>query len=410
MSINISNESKKFYEPIPGVKNIVTMLVDNIYNDEIYQKYLKKLEKSNEFEQKKASIIKKTFTEIKVFNTAMEPLFLSRDIGILMGISHINGIVKKYDDNEKITGYIKTSNGKIKQMLFLTRFGIYRTFLTSRSKLSTVFRNFIYKLLDYMILNENDKLNKLIEEFQYENPEMIKESLQELNNNYIKYKELYEEEHNDKIIWQSKAEKEHLEKLYLEKQNNELDALNTYNEMFIYKVSKENEQYSFKVRNLKIENQMKGFNEINNKELDFLKKKFLKEIQIYIIIPDYLKKVINHEDITNDNNSQFNDEFLSVYKNNYLNIISSNNENEYKVDLDEILFFRITFGKKINKNKYMYILTEWIPDKPSFNVLIDLLKQDSDWFNPIDKPNEFIFKTNLENIKLTIHQLFCENI
>ena len=391
---------KNVYDVIPEVKNIVSILVDNIYNDDTYQKYLKKLEKSTEDERKRAKIIKKTFTEIKVYGSKTEPLFLARDIGILMGKSHINAMVKKYDDNEKISGYVRTHKGKIKEMYFLTRFGVYRTFLTSRSKLSKVFRNFIYKLLDHMILFENAKLKELIKEFKNEHPGMIKESLEELNENYIKFKELYEVERKERLLWEKKAEEEHIQKLEIEEQRDELDIVNIYKEMYIEKINQKAKDYSYQLKNLRAESQIRSYNDMNNNELQILKKKFAKEIQIYIITPKYLTKVISKND------SIFKDKFVEIYTKNYKNMILP--DSEYKIEFDEILFFRITFGKKINKTNYLHIITEWVPDRDSFNKLQITLKEESEWFHPVGKLNELIFKTNLENIKLNIHELFIQ--
>lgn len=395
------NISYKVYEPIPDIKNFVLTFVDNIYKDETYQKFLKKLENSDDREKRKAQIIKKTFTDIKVFNSQTQPLVLARDVGILMGISHINTIIKKFDENEKVIGYIKLPNGKIKKMNFLTRNGIYRAFLTSRSKLSKVFRNFIYTLLDHMILHETEKLKQIINQFQRDNPEIIKESIQELNENYIKYKKLYELENKEKLIWQNKAENINLEKLIIERERDELDIINLHNEAELYIIKNQKNEYLNNFKMLKSQLQITEYKDATMEdELHLLKTKYLKEIQIYIVLPYFLNKIKDLPKITNIINKEFVKDYL-LYLNN-------NVKEEINIDIDEILLFKISFGKKNNKvnNKFLYVTNDWLYDKNTFNKLVMQLKKDSDWF---DIKNNIIFKTSLKDIKMLIHTLLIEN-
>lgn len=434
---------QKIYNQIPEVESIVSMLVDNIYNDETYQKYLSNLEKSSEIERKKSEIIKKTFTDIRVFNTNAEPLFLAKDIGILMGISHIKEMIKKYDDNEKVLGYLKSSDGKIKRVFFLTKYGVYRTLLTSRTKLAKVFRNFIYKLIDYMVYFENDKLKLLLDEYKHKNPDLIKEANQELNENLQKYKYLYELEKQDKLVWELKTYEEHQKLLCVENEKNDLDIINTYNEMLIDKLYKDTQDNKIKLNILKCKSQEECFTSNNLDELQFLKKKFLKCIYIYVIHPDYLHKLIqmpeNPKDEPNEepnDNSKKNRKKskkelpkeicndiineksnIAGYKKNinhmisYLEYIDPDQEINLSdvIEHDEILYYMLSFTKITNAKKLKYFILaghDFIVDKNKLTLVLDTLKKECINYNIAS--NEIIFKTDMNNIRSIINDILLQ--
>ena len=108
------------YKSIPNTENILSTLINNINRDEIFQKNVNRLaNSSDENEIKKADIIKSTIQNIKVYNTKKNPLFLAKDIGILLGISTVNIVVKKFEKEEKIIGYIENKNcRKVKRVVF----------------------------------------------------------------------------------------------------------------------------------------------------------------------------------------------------------------------------------------------------------------------------------------------------
>ena len=58
------------YSSIPNTKNILSILVDNINGNDLFQKHVTKLSSSNKsVDIKKAQVIKNTIQNIKVFNT-----------------------------------------------------------------------------------------------------------------------------------------------------------------------------------------------------------------------------------------------------------------------------------------------------------------------------------------------------
>jgi hypothetical protein len=447
-------DDRHIYEPISEVQSIVSMLVENIYNDENYQKYLGKLEQSTESDKKKAFIIKKTFSGVRVFNTNKDPLFLARDIGILMGISHISTLIKSYNNTEKITGYLKKGE-KIKEVNFLTRHGVYRAMFNGRTKLADVFRGFIYKLIDYMNEYQKDKVIILADEFIKENPDLVHDATNELNENYKKYKQLYEIVKRERELWELKAEREHIKRIESEVEKNDIDITNTYNEMYIKQLHTDKEKMVEKIYQIKYDKET----DKEEEEINILKKKFLKEVNIYLINPSFIESLfmikseqeadlvkdpikelikkknksnkalnkildVSKEDkiiqillpdekklikpIINDSfNFDEETEFFINYKSFYKYNIEkfSNKEN---INLDEILYYVILFKSKnaIEHNNLIHIQTEWVLNKESFNSICEALKVECSFFRiPGTKKssNDFIYKTSLENIKALIH-------
>ena len=83
------------FKELNEVQSIVGTLVENIYNDDSYQEYLNELQENDSVTStKKAQNIKQTFTDLRVFNTHSEPLFLANDIGVIIGASNVNQMVK----------------------------------------------------------------------------------------------------------------------------------------------------------------------------------------------------------------------------------------------------------------------------------------------------------------------------
>ncbi len=387
----VNDESEIYrpvYEPVYEAENIMSTLMDNIYNDENYQAYLSSLEDSDKTERKKAQIIKKTFMEIKVFNTNIEPLFIARDLGILMGIANINSTIKNYNDTEKIEGYI-INNGKIKKKNFLTRNGVYRILLNSRTKLSDVFRGFIYKLLDHMIFCEIDKLKFIMNQYVLENPNQVKESLLELHENVNKYKKLYEHEKKEREIWVLKAEEEHEKNTELEKEKNILEVQNLYDQMYVEQLKKDKNVYLDKIQSIKY-----GELDDDREVLDFMKKKFLKEIYIYAALPLYIEKIVNKT------KAPENDNIIEEYNSSYKYSIVDFEKNADMIG-DFELYYYINHKKIENNDKYEYIASEWVLEKNKYTELINLLEKNCHKLTISDskKGKYYLFKTSLEYIR-----------
>lgn len=400
------------YEPVMEAKNIIATLVENMYNDIAYQSHLSDMEEISEVERKKASIIKRTITDIKIFNTNTNPLFLARDIGILMGITHINSLIKNYNKSEKVMGYV-VQNGKLKQRCFLTRHGVYRALMNARSKLSEVFRGFIYKLLDHMQQYELEKFKGIIAEFTKENPILVEQSLIELHDNFTKYKLLYEVEKREHELWKMKAidVSDKLSELELEKTHVEME--NAYNESYINQLKKNNHAALDKLSELD-----NNCSDHEPDELTTLKKKFMKDVNIYIVKPDYVKKVfksvlsgVGTPSLHGEDASKYGmDETYSCieYENEYKFVVHDFEKCVNMVS-DRILYYYLVYRgineDRIDIPKYTHLATEWVYDKNTYLKLLQILKTECTYhqLNKKGGISNFMFKTSYDHIKSIVN-------
>lgn len=385
----------KIFEPINEVENIISTLVENIYNEDAYQAYLQDLEGSSETGEKKAERIKKTFSTIRVFNSNSDPLFLAKDIGIILGVSNINSMIKHFNSSEMRIGLLDAKT-KLSKKYFLTRHGIYRVLFNNRTKLSEVFRGFIYKLIDHMLNYEVDKLKGIINEFTLENPDLVKESIIELNDNFKKYKQLYEKELYEKEKWELQATKENTLLKQLESEKNEVEIENMYNNMYIKQLKEEKMDAFERIYKIKYDNAVYDDNELI---INDLKKKFLKEVYIYIVHPDVIKKL---KDIDLENKDER--EFLEKYSFEYE--FNEKILDRYKqIDIEDLLFLKVSFKKEEN-DKFLYMNSDYLYDKDQYQKLIDTLKNEVETYT-INKrtPYEIIFKTSIEYIRSVIKSL-----
>lgn len=385
----------KIFEPINEVENIISTLVENIYNEDAYQSYLQDLEGSSETGEKKAERIKKTFSTIRVFNSNSDPLFLAKDIGIILGVSNINSMIKHFNSSEMKIGLLDAKT-KLSKKYFLTRHGIYRVLFNNRTKLSEVFRGFIYKLIDHMLNYEVDKLKGIINEFTIENPELVKESIIELNDNFKKYKQLYEKELTEREKWELQATKENTLLKQLESEKNEAEIENMYNNMYIKQLKEEKMDAFERIYKIKYDNATFDDNELI---INDLKKKFLKEVYIYIVHPDVIKKL---KDIDLENKDER--EFLEKYSFEYE--FNEKILDRYKqIDIEDLLFLKVSFKKEEN-DKFLYMNSDYLYDKDQYQKLIDTLKNEVETYT-INKrtPYEIIFKTSIEYIRSVIKSL-----
>jgi BRO family, N-terminal domain len=359
------------YNQINGVESIVQQLVDNIYNDEYYQEYLKDLEEDDSAAStKKATTIKKTFMDIKVFNNNTEPLFLANEIGIILGASNITASIKNFTPSEKVNGYILD---KTLKKVFLTKHGVYRLMFTNKSKLSEVFRGFIYKLIDHMFTHEINTLRSIINTYVNENPNLVKESLLELEDNIQKYKILYNEEKSIRI---------------------DLETELSFNDMYI-------EQLKMEKKNMLSKLDGRNYDEsLIEEALETMKKKFLKEFTISLVNPTVLDKMTFNE----------NDFMLNNYKKGYRIITEIFNQTNY-ISVNEILYLSINYGVTKDDSEFTKIASDYTYDKNKFAKLIETLKEECDHYQ-ISKGKKssqnFVFKTNIEHINLITKNLLIE--
>lgn len=426
----------KVYKVIPKSKNIILTLLKSLNDNKLFQTQVKKLSISDKLtERKKSEAITNTIQNIKVFNTKTKPLFLAKDIGILMGISQINYLIRKFEPEEKVTGYI-TKNNKTKKVVFLTRHGIYSCFFASRSPLAKLFKKFICNLIDHMVENEAEIMEKLSIKFQTENPKLIEQGIKDLE---IKAVELelkcIEEQQKTKLL-EAQCEYEQKKRLETEDEKTEIDILNSYNMMHIQQLKKDKDQYITHIKTIKENIVLEDSESINLMELRLLKEKFMKPMYVYILHPDHFKKLLKHKirDNEKDNNKTFSkfkevisshtnelqdsdsDEPLSAsisveddkiyqieimrqiiaddtYKTNFDNIFS---KDDIYIEPDEILYFCFTFARNVaKKDKLISINTQWIVNKKHFLSVMESLSKNSD----VMILNKYqLFKTSIEEI------------
>jgi prophage antirepressor-like protein len=221
------------YNELTQTKNILATLIENVNNDSLFLKHISKLKKSdNLIETKKIDTLMRTMNSIRMFGTTKNPLLLATDVGILMGISHIHMLIKKFDPDEKVIGYMKISNNKKKKIIFLTKSGIYRCFFVSRSPLSKLFRKFIINLVEHVVSYESHLLSKIANKFQVDNPELIENGINDLQNRLVEYKKKFIDEQKRSNNLATKCNE-------IEQENIELDIATSYNIMHIEQLKKE---------------------------------------------------------------------------------------------------------------------------------------------------------------------------
>lgn len=435
----------KVYKNIPDAKNIISSLVKNINDNEKYQKHITKLEKSDKSsDNKKALTIKNTIKNIKIYGTKSKPLFLARDIGILLGTSHICIMAKKYDNEEKIIGYTTTNQSK--QVMFLTQHGFYRTFFLSRSPLAKLFRTFIYELIDHVIKHEPKTIKKIATKILNKKPDVIKQGMVDLEQklNLIEHQLLLKTQESDK--WEKTAKEENQLRKDAEQDRDYIDIDNSYNQMQIKQLRQEKEIYVARLSDSLLESITD-----DQKELYMIKKKYMKPVQLYIISPEYLKKnksrariiiqesqilpVEDDSDIeeeikshtkkikekstrdtknTNLTNKDIMitdidiDDYSKIYKTikdlHDTNILNGDSESSMiSLASDELLYFYTSFSKNIStKHELLHVGVEWVMNKQHYDDSIADLYRLCKCFE-ITKNNQITY-TSYNDIKEIIQK------
>jgi prophage antirepressor-like protein len=438
----------KLYNSIPDTTNILSTLVDSITNDILFQKHVNVLHISeNPIDQKKAQMIKSTINNIRVFNTKVTPLFLAKDIGILLGISHIKYLIRKFEDEEKVIGFITTTNNKSKKVVFLTRHGIYRCFYASRSPLAKLFRKFIGNLLDHMITHETELLRKISAVFKVENPELIEQGVIDLKSKLVEYETKYIDEQKRAQILEEQYGDEQKKRQELETENTEIDIINSYNMMHIEQLRQDGVNYITRIKNMQHTVIPDDDSSIDLLEIKLLKEKYMKPVYIYILHPDYFKKLLLNKqkdllkkqqyikastqtlkdfersittaveglsktgsgikdsmttdvvvDLIND---------LPVYKRNFDHVFSDTLDQTkpgINIQKDEILHFLINYSRNIEKKpKMIHVDTQWVASKKHFSKTLDSLSENCTIVT-FDKIT--LYKTSIEEISEIIREEF----
>jgi prophage antirepressor-like protein len=410
---------KTVYDMIPGTQTILMTLVDNINSNETFQKHVTKLDTSEiSKDRKKAIVIKDTIKNIRVFNTKVKPLFLAKDIGILLGISHINILVKKFEKEEKIIGYVTQPNNKIKKVIFLTRHGLYRCFFTSRSPLAKLFRKFICNLIDHMINEEEEIMHRLSIKFQAENPQLITDGMDDLQNKLVEYEKLYIEEQKKNKLLEDQAEMDHQILIETKTEKTTVEIANSFNLMEIEQLKQDKLHYKEKIHTM-LDDYLDEDDSVAT-ELLLFKKKFMKPMQVYIINPDHFSKLLLKEkkklttsekssksteiNISDDSDADAVDELtadqidlwveeIDTYTKNFNNMIS---DSKTRLEPDEILMYVLALSKTVLKNpNLVHVGVHWVCHKTHFTNLKAVLCESCNHIK-LNKIN--VYKTSFDEI------------
>jgi prophage antirepressor-like protein len=416
---HIITNNCNMYHIIPNTKHILLTLIENINSNSLFKKHVSKLSLSSKLSDvKKATLINYTIQNIKVYNTKNKPLFLAKDIGILLGISHVKMLVKKFESEEKIVGYIRTTN-KDKQVIFLTKLGVYRCFYTSRSPLAKLFRKFIGNLLDHMVTHESNLLKKISEKFQIQNPDLIEEGMNDLHDKLIEYEKKYIEEKEKADLLMLECNEERKKREVSEQETLEVVVVNSFNMMHIEQLKVEKQAFIDRIKNINNTILDESSESIDLLEIEMIKKKYMKQMYIYILHPTYFTKLLLlklkfistgvNNNIVKDSNTQnkHNDPINTIqqiklllqdmpnYTKNFNNIFS--NQFGVKIENNEILYYCIGFARNISKpNKLIYVNTQWISTRAQYNKILYSFAKFT------------LYKTSLEDISDVAREEFCQ--
>lgn len=396
------------FEKIENVENIISMVVENIYNDDSYQEYLTELKNNDTASSnRKAVNITKTFAEIQVFNTNAEPLFIANDIGIIIGASNVNVMIKNYSATEKITGVIKVGDRSIRKT-FLTKHGIYRILLTNKSKLSDVFRGFIYKLIDHMLNNDRQKMREILSEYTAENPELVNESKKELLANFKKYKLLYDLEILERARMELARQKDYALLQEAKSENIELENEQNFDRMHIEQLKIDRYTAFEKLQYIKEDLEL----DETAMALVAIKKKFFKEFTISLVSPTVLNEVFTSKKVVYDIAKEV--YTLDRYNSDF-DVITQILARHNNINTEEIFYLCVTLGAPgplsptpHNKDEMcgsseskvdVYAVSEYVQDKNRFAELLDVLKNECEHYQYPGSRKNFIYKTSIENIK-----------
>jgi len=411
-------DENHIYKPLE-TKNILSNLVDNIINDEVFQKHVNILQTSeSESDQKNAFSIKSTISNIRVFNTNVHPLFLAKDIGILMGISNIKYFTRQFEPEEKVIGYT-TINNKIKKVIFLTRLGIYRCFYASRSPLAKLFRKFISNLLDHMITHENELLQRISCIFRSENPGLIDQGMADLASKLIEYETKYAEERKKAEQLEQQCDEEIKKRFDAEKEVVEIDIINSYNMMQIEQLKKEKDSYISRIKTIQSTIEPET---IDNIEIRMLKEMFMKPVYLCILHPNYFTKLLKPQpvpqpvpqpppnlpqydsDVDTITVGKISDLDMKVYKRNFENIFTE--IDKVKVEKDEILYYCLSFSRNAAKNgKLIHVSTQYVVNKNHYTKTLTSLSENSE---VIELNKIVLYKTSIEEISDIIREEFIK--
>lgn len=440
-TVDMPNDYKT-YPAITGTQNILSSLVDSLSNDKSFQEHINQMHTSTDSgDQKKASVIKYTMNNIKMFNTADKPLFLAKDIGILLGTTrHIDQIVRKYDSEEKVIGYINESNGKTKKVMFLTKYGIHKCIHTSHSPLSTLLSRFITDLIEETLTQDFKKVKQFATRFQQQNPQLVMDGMDDLQIKLEEYKQKYIAEQNRAKLLEEQVANEQKKCSELEEHTTEMEIQKSYNNMYIEQLKKDKANQTNRLKNMSDEFLDVTESSTTQLEMKLLKEKFMKTVYIYILHPNYMKKLAkkrlspdsigaaelddsDEEDAEPEDDSNTvkkpivnkrKDSVVGVLVDTYDTIFTrvyNTDTNTVTIDNDELLYFCTSMSRNIaKKDKYIHVDTEWVLDKSHYTRVLESLKNNCTYISSKKINNKathpIIFETSISEVKDIIKEEF----
>ena len=102
---------------------------------------------------------------LDIYGSEQEPLFLARAIAEMIEIQNTTDLLKRVDDDEKLT-YVISRAGQKREMNMLTEFGVYEVLSQSRKPLAKEFKKVVKHILKEIRLNGYYMAGELVEELQ----------------------------------------------------------------------------------------------------------------------------------------------------------------------------------------------------------------------------------------------------
>ena len=418
------SKTLQLYLPIQKTDTVFTTILSNLYKDDEFQQNINRLEGGTEREKKKALIIKKTVSKIRVYGDAEQPLLLARDVGILMGISNIKLQLKFYNSAEKVIGLYQLNNGKTSQVEFLTWKGFIRVASNSRSILSDLFREFIYELVAEAI-GDHSLLDKITKRVVEKNPELVNSALDALDQNADRYRLLYEREAQQRRLLEEGISNEIQQRLVAEQKQTDAELIAIMQDYKVKEMKKYIEHYEKTLLNLYEMPQTADL------ELQLLRRKYMRPVYIYAPQSKTYKEWLTKKDPAIVDFTQYIPEYTDrieyIMQRSKDLVRGTSMAAVCKCILPEsdYFYFYLHFGTPLangisnggaaitgSADDYVHIATEWVVDRRHYESVIEELNKESNGSKEYERiviKKKAIYYCSLEEIRLIISQKLIES-
>lgn len=370
--------------PFKDNDNAIVKMICDIYNDSEYVDYMMGEDKSPD----EIETLHNTYKNITLYGDKENPLFLANDIGVIFGIVNINGRIKYYDTSYRKKCIIPLDNKFVKRVCLTTE-GIYHLLYTyDKSSVSKLFQKFANSIINYMLKYQSETSNKLLTQIKDNNPELYKKSVEELTIGFNQLKILYEQEKRERYRLEELVEEER-------ERGDELDA-ELITTISINLVQEEKiTLYETELVNKNLTIQCLNNDDVN--ELDTLRKKYMKEVSIYLVSPLYVKKLMSK---TDNNNI---DDKIAKYEQRIKRTVIITENYSFVNDVGEPLWFKLSLSLKVKtNNNYIHVGNSYIYNKKSFDNLLNTL--DDSCIKLLDS-KQYIYKISYDDLVNNIRQL-----